>query len=84
MLNDRIQELALQAAAWARTANWSSNPKFGDRSYDDLYNEKFAELVAQECARVIEEHAKLFPEADTTWRCAMIESAKVVKDNFRS
>jgi hypothetical protein len=46
--------------------------------------EYFAELVAQECARVIEEHAKLFPEADTTWRCAMIESAKVVKDNFRS
>lgn len=55
-----------------------------DAKFSNSSVEYFAELVAQECARVIEEHAKLFPEADTTWRCAMIESAKVVKDNFRS
>lgn len=67
---------------WARKANWSTNPKFGDRRYDDLYNEKFAELIAQECARIIEERVKRFPEDFTTWRCAMIESARVVKEHF--
>jgi hypothetical protein len=51
-MNERIQEIADQAAKWAQKANWSIDLKFGDRPYSELYNEKFAELIVRECADV--------------------------------
>lgn len=51
-MNERIQELAEQATKWAQQAQWSTDPRFGDRPFSDLYNEKFAELIVRECASV--------------------------------
>lgn len=51
-MNKRIRQLADEAAKWAQTMNWSSDPKYGDRPFSDLFNEKFAELIVIECAKV--------------------------------
>lgn len=51
-MNERIQELAEQATKWAQQAQWSTDPRFGDRPFSDLYNEKFAELIVRECADI--------------------------------
>jgi len=48
-MNERIRELAEQAAKWAQQAQWSTDPRFGDRPFSDLHNEKFAELIVREC-----------------------------------
>jgi hypothetical protein len=48
-MNERIRELAEQATKWAQQAQWSTDPRFGDRPFSDLYNEKFAELIVREC-----------------------------------
>lgn len=47
-MNERIRQLADEAAKWAQTMNWSSDPKYGDRPFSDLFNEKFAELIWNE------------------------------------
>ena len=48
-MNERILELIEQATEWAKQANWSTDPRFGDRRYEDLYNERLVELIVQEC-----------------------------------
>ena len=48
-MNGRIRELAEQADKWSQTMTWSSDPKYGDMPVSDLFNEKFAELIVQEC-----------------------------------
>jgi hypothetical protein len=44
--------------------------------------EKFAELIAKECANAIREAAKRFPPTDLLWIGAMEESANVVIKHF--
>ena len=57
-MNERIRQLADEADKWSQTMTWSSDPKYGDRPVSDLFNEKFAELVAEhereQCAQVCE------------------------------
>jgi hypothetical protein len=52
-MNERIQEIADQAAKWAQKANWSIDLKFGDRPYTELYNEKFAELIINDIGQIV-------------------------------
>jgi hypothetical protein len=46
-MNERIKELALQAENYAA----EQNDKFGV-SYKKTYNEKFAQLIVEECMRM--------------------------------
>lgn len=62
MMNERIQELAEQATKWAQQAQWSTDPRFGDRPFSDLYNEKFAELIVMECLLKIENERFELPD----------------------
>ena len=48
-MNDKIRELAEQADRWAQEMTWSADPRYGDRPKSDLFEEKFAELIVQEC-----------------------------------
>jgi len=67
-MNEQIRKLAEQAAEWASKAQWSADPKFGDRSYSELYNEKFAELIVLRCSllcEVIGEQAQLTTSGET-------------------
>ena len=49
-MNTRIQELAEQAEDWADGQN------FYESDYRDYFNEKFAELIVRECARVASDY----------------------------
>ena len=53
-MNERIRQLAEQADKWSQTMTWSSDPKYGDMPVSDLFNEKFAELIVEQCAAIIE------------------------------
>ena len=47
-MNDKLHDIARQAAEWAKkesTSPWS-------RPYGELYDEKFAELIVRECMTV--------------------------------
>jgi hypothetical protein len=50
-MNERIQELAEQARKYADENRPGSFVKY-DPEWFVLYNEKFAELIVRECARV--------------------------------
>jgi hypothetical protein len=47
-MNQRIRQLAEQAEDWADKQN------FYESDYKDYFNEKFAELIVQACAKTIE------------------------------
>lgn len=55
-INLRIKWLASQAEEWAQKMTWSSDPRFGDRCFSDLYDEKFAELIVKACLNVADGH----------------------------
>jgi len=49
-MNDKLHDIARQAAEWAKkesTSPWS-------RPYGELYDEKFAELIVRECCQKLE------------------------------
>ncbi len=49
-MNDKLHDIARQAAGWAKkesTSPWS-------RPYGELYDEKFAELIVRECCQKLE------------------------------
>ena len=50
-MNERIRELLEQASEYAhenRAGDWEVGP-----AYQDIFNEKFAELIVRECAKEI-------------------------------
>ena len=47
-MNQRIRQLAEQAEDWADSQN------FYESDYKDYFNEKFAELIVEQCAGIIE------------------------------
>ena len=55
-MNERIKELAEQAEVWANQfeEHWGDGP-----DTNELFKEKFAELIVKECANVAAEHDAL-------------------------
>ena len=49
-MNERIKELALQAMTYV-----THNPKANKLNSGDMFDEKFAELIVRECARVADQ-----------------------------
>lgn len=79
-MNERIKELYKSCRPKEALA---SQEQF--RSVDVLLGaevENFAQLIIQECAKIIREDLKKFPASDMSWTCAMEESAKVVEKYF--
>jgi hypothetical protein len=54
-MNERIRLLSEQARHWAHFDGLEQNPK---SSPDVLFEQKFAELIIEECAREVEEFAR--------------------------
>lgn len=52
-MNERIRELAECARCWAKVKLQDSNYGYNSRLYENLYNEKLAELIVKECAKWI-------------------------------
>ena len=62
-MNDKLHDIARQAAEWAKkesTSPWS-------RPYGELYDEKFAELIVRECAEITSGLSKLYPRTDVAF-----------------
>ena len=59
-MNERILELRTQAAAWVVSNHRPADPKNYTQSEIDqrylMYEQKFAELIIRECARVLEDN----------------------------
>ncbi len=47
-MNDRIRKMAIEADAWC------DQYYFGDKFYDIEWEKKFAELIVQECAYLVD------------------------------
>ncbi len=60
-MNERIQELVKQARNFYLTDEdyeyFAKENKLGSLKYNELINEKFAELIVRECAEVSENYA---------------------------
>lgn len=77
-MNERIRLLAEQAAKWAQQAQWSTDSRFGDRPFSDLYDEKFAELIIKECAKVLTQHGSYFSGEGEPYHYA----ASLIEEHF--
>ena len=79
-MNERIRKLAEQAAKWAQQAQWSTDSRFGDRPFSDLYDEKFAELIVKECADISDKiYFDNYPDAEDFERS---EEGEAIKKHF--
>ena len=60
-MNERIKELALQAMTYV-----THNPKANKLNSGDMFDEKFAELIVQECIDIAQDRANFpgFPPND--------------------
>ena len=54
-MNDRIKELARQAREQTEEFNSVRN-KLTTEEWEEIYNEKFAELIVKECADIAKHH----------------------------
>jgi hypothetical protein len=72
-MNERIQKLKQQAIDYA----WNLRNEGNSASLDNLFQEKFAELLVQECAKIVE---------DSTWNLPhgykAVDQANLVKKHF--
>ena len=90
-MNERIQELALEAFQPINdiTTEGVADRNTFDQAWFQLYNQKFAELIIQECARVavatpcpITDEVSLQSQGHT-WDMATIEAARAIKQHFK-
>jgi hypothetical protein len=82
-MNERIKELALEAGKYAdETQPRGSYTRDGMWLY--AYNEKFAELIVQECAKTVNdtEYPYEDPAHKETWDACCVWSAEKLKEHF--
>ncbi len=85
-MNERIRELAEQAREYATTRHPVSNIILSVNS--DLFEQKFAELIVRECARIaratpcpdFDEHVK--EQLGHTWDMAASEAGREIVKHF--
>jgi hypothetical protein len=58
-MNERIRELATQAREQTEEFNSVKN-KLTTEEWEEIYNEKFAELIVQEMLDITDAHTKVF------------------------
>jgi len=71
-MNERIRELAKQADSYA-----ISMEKETGAFYFDSYNQKFAELIVKECAKIVEDSTLNLPHGYKA-----VDQANLVKQHF--
>jgi hypothetical protein len=78
-MNERIRELAVQAEKLADEATNAYNDDTGNwrKVWNEVYDEKFAQLIVEECAYIVE---------NSPWRFKhgykAIDQANLVKQHF--
>ena len=72
-MNERVRELAKQAALYAR----SDNSSMLFENYQKRYSEKFAELIVKECASICELNGQSYKHSFTPAKAKLAESTSV-------
>ena len=67
-MNDRIRKIAIEADAWC------DRYYFGDKFYDIEWEKKFAELIVQECAHLVDTLNEAYGAPST--------AGKFIKEHF--
>ena len=60
-MNKRIKEIAEQVEKYISTTNFEGMPE-DEMTYDEIFQKKFAQLIAEDCARVLDEDSYIIPE----------------------
>ena len=84
-MNERIKRLAEQARkyAWENETHWSANAE-----REALFEEKFAELIVAECARIARATPCPYEEDEVrqrlghTWDMASLEAGREIVKHF--
>ena len=58
---NRIKELVAQAEKWISTTNFEGMPE-DEMTYDEIFQKKFAQLIAQDCAKMLDEDSYIIHE----------------------
>jgi len=80
-MNERIKELVLEASDFmSETANWGHLPG----SHNDIFHEKFAELIVRECADIAKNSQYRGASSDyyDGFNEALVYSANKIKEQF--
>ena len=75
-MNERIRELHKQAVAYALSV-CDADGVYQGREYLQVIREKFAELIVQECAKIVEDSPWNLPRGYNS-----VDQAKLVKKHF--
>jgi hypothetical protein len=67
-MNDRIRKIAIETDAWC------DQYYFGDKFYDIEWEKKFAELIVQECAHLVDTLNEAYGAPST--------AGKFIKEHF--
>jgi hypothetical protein len=71
-MNDRIKQLADEATSYADTLDVADQ-----RIYQKIRDREFAELIVQDCLKIVNRHEYSYHEADPLW-----ETAQLIKEHF--
>lgn len=85
-MNERIKELKEQAEQYALDkANEGDDEDF-DYSFDDDFQEKFADLIIKECIDVIDYHMSIYRTSNSIYEKGihdgMAESIRLIENKF--
>jgi len=84
-MNNRIEELAEQAARDVRVQHSNAYWRLQDERVEDAdWRKRFAELIVQECAKIVNDTE--YPHEDTThrltWDTCCVYTAEKLKEKF--
>jgi hypothetical protein len=71
-MNERIRQLADEATSYADTLDVADQ-----RIYQKIRDREFAELIVQDCLKIVNRHEYSYHEADPLW-----ETAQLIKEHF--
>ncbi len=60
-MNKRIKEIAEQVEKYISTTNFEGMPE-DEMTYDEIFQKKFAQLIAEDCAKLLDEDTYIIPE----------------------
>jgi hypothetical protein len=73
-MNDRIRVIAIQ------TDVWCDQNHAGDDHYDIMWEQKFAELIVEECRYVLD--CNKGGDQHTEWNRALFETSEKIQEYF--
>ena len=83
-MNERIRELAVQAEKLADEATNAYNDDTGNwrKVWNEVYDEKFAELIVKECLRVSYKSADMLKSTNPAYSDGIMSNNLAIREHF--